>query len=377
MEMFMQPHYYLGVMSGTSLDGVDLALMDFSTQPAQVVATDFVPMPQNLRQNLTALCQQGQGTLQQIGELDHQLGVLYAESINRFLAKHSLRAEQIQAVGCHGQTIWHAPQGQFPFTWQLGDANIIAARTGITTVADFRRKDMAYGGQGAPLVPAFHHNVFADPTRNTVVLNIGGISNISVLLPNQPVLGYDTGVGNALLDSWIAKHQGKSYDKNGEWAASGQSNPALLQDLLADPYFSLPAPKSTGRELFNLAWLEKILQKHTALLPQDVQATLAEFTAQCSAQDLQHLSQHNTLPCLLLVCGGGAKNPVIMAHLQHLLPHWQIATTTDYGLDADYLEAAAFAWLAYRRMENLPSNEPSVTGATKAVSLGVIYPKDC
>ncbi|MFU2089669.1 anhydro-N-acetylmuramic acid kinase [Avibacterium endocarditidis] len=373
----MQPHYYLGVMSGTSLDGVDLALMDFSTQPVQVIATDFVPMPQHLRQNLTALCQQGQGTLQQIGELDHQLGVLYAESINQFLAKHSLSAEQIQAVGCHGQTIWHAPQGQSPFTWQLGDANIIAARTDITTVADFRRKDMAYGGQGAPLVPAFHHNVFADPTRNTVVLNIGGISNISVLIPNQPVLGYDTGVGNALLDSWIAKHQGKSYDKNGEWAKTGQSNPALLQDLLADPYFSLPAPKSTGRELFNLAWLEKTLQKHTALSPQDVQATLAEFTAQCTAQDLQHLSQHNTLPCLLLVCGGGAKNPVIMAHLQRLLPHWQIATTTDYGLDADYLEAAAFAWLAYRRMENLPSNEPSVTGASRAVSLGVIYPKDC
>lgn len=377
MEMFMQPHYYLGVMSGTSLDGVDLALMDFSSQPAQVVATDFVPMPQNLRQNLTALCQQGQGSLQQIGELDHQLGVLYAESINQFLAKHSLSAEQIQAVGCHGQTIWHAPQGQSPFTWQLGDANIIAARTGITTVADFRRKDMAYGGQGAPLVPAFHQGIFANSTRITVILNIGGISNISVLAPNQPVIGYDTGVGNALMDSWIAKHQGKSYDKNGEWAKTGQSNPALLQDLLADPYFSLPAPKSTGRELFNLAWLEKILQKHTALSPQDVQATLAEFTAQCSAQDLQYLSQHNVLPCLLLVCGGGAKNPVIMAHLQRLLPHWQIATTTDYGLDADYLEAAAFAWLAYRRMENLPSNEPSVTGATKAVSLGVIYPKDC
>ncbi|MCW9699249.1 MULTISPECIES: anhydro-N-acetylmuramic acid kinase [unclassified Avibacterium] len=372
----MLPHYYLGVMSGTSLDGVDLALMDFSAQSAQVIATDFVPMPPNLRENLTALLHSGQSTLHHIGELDHQLGVLYAESINQFLAKYSLRAEQIQAVGCHGQTIWHAPQGQSPFTWQLGDANIIVARTGITTVADFRRKDMAYGGQGAPLVPAFHHNVFADPTRNTVVLNIGGISNISVLIPNQPVLGYDTGVGNALLDSWIAKHQGKSYDKNGEWAASGQSHPALLQALLADPYFSLPAPKSTGREQFNLTWLEKILQKHTALPPQDVQATLAEFTAQCTAQELRHLSQHNDLPCLLLVCGGGAKNPVIMAHLSRLLPEWQIATTTDYGLDADYLEAAAFAWLAYRRIHNLPSNQPSVTGATKAVSLGVIYPKD-
>ncbi|WP_410687076.1 anhydro-N-acetylmuramic acid kinase [Avibacterium paragallinarum] len=374
----MKSQYYLGVMSGTSLDGVDLALMDFSLQPAQLVATDFVPMPQNLRENLTALIHSGQGTLQQIGELDQQLGLLYADSINQFLAKHSLSATQIQAVGCHGQTIWHAPQGQFPFTWQIGNANVIAAKTGITTVADFRRKDMAYGGQGAPLVPAFHQGIFADPTRITVVLNIGGISNISVLVPNQPVIGYDTGVGNALMDSWIAKHQGKSYDKNGEWAKTGQSNAALLQALLADPYFSLPAPKSTGRERFNLAWLEKILDKQTALFPlapQDVQATLAEFTAQCTARELTGFAQSD-LPRLLLVCGGGARNPVIMAHLQRLLPEWQLATTTDYGLDADYLEAAAFAWLAYRRMENLPSNEPSVTGAGRTVSLGVIYPKD-
>ncbi|MFQ1022942.1 anhydro-N-acetylmuramic acid kinase [Avibacterium paragallinarum] len=374
----MKSQYYLGVMSGTSLDGVDLALMDFSLQPAQLVATDFVPMPQNLRENLTALIHSGQGTLQRIGELDQQLGLLYADSINQFLTKHSLSSTQIQAVGCHGQTIWHAPQGQFPFTWQIGNANVIAAKTGITTVADFRRKDMAYGGQGAPLVPAFHQGIFADPTRITVVLNIGGISNISVLVPNQPVIGYDTGVGNALMDSWITKHQGKPYDKNGEWAKTGQSNAALLQALLADPYFSLPAPKSTGRERFNLAWLEKILAKQTALFPlapQDVQATLAEFTAQCSARELAGFAQSD-LPRLLLVCGGGAKNPVIMAHLQRLLPEWQLATTTDYGLDADYLEAAAFAWLAYRRMENLPSNEPSITGASRAVSLGVIYPKD-
>ncbi|MFQ1049277.1 anhydro-N-acetylmuramic acid kinase [Avibacterium paragallinarum] len=374
----MKSQYYLGVMSGTSLDGVDLALMDFSLQPAQLVATDFVPMPQNLRENFTALIHSGQGTLQQIGELDQQLGLLYADSINQFLAKHSLSSTQIQAVGCHGQTIWHAPQGQFPFTWQIGDANVIAAKTGITTIADFRRKDMAYGGQGAPLVPAFHQGIFADPTRITVVLNIGGISNISVLVPNQPVIGYDTGVGNALMDSWITKHQGKPYDKNGEWAKTGQSNAALLQALLADPYFSLPAPKSTGRERFNLAWLEKILAKQTALFPlapQDVQATLAEFTAQCSARELAGFAQSD-LPRLLLICGGGAKNLVIMAHLQRLLPEWQLATTTDYGLDADYLEAAAFAWLAYRRIENLPSNEPNVTGAGRAVSLGVIYPKD-
>lgn len=371
----MQQTYYLGVMSGTSLDGVDLALMNFASHSTKLVATDFVPMPPNLRQKLTALLHSGQSTLQQIGELDHRLGLLYADCINQFLSKQHLSSQDIQAVGCHGQTIWHAPQGKYPFTWQLGDANLIAAKTGITTIADFRRKDMAYGGQGAPLVPAFHQYVFANPKRITVVLNIGGISNISVLIPENPVTGYDTGVGNALMDSWIMKHLGKPYDKNGEWAKTGKSHIPLLQDLLADPYFALPAPKSTGRELFNLTWLEKILQKYTALSPQDIQATLAEFTAQCTAQELQKLTQSH-LPCVLLVCGGGAKNPVIMAHLQRLLPEWHISTTTEYGLDGDYVEAAAFAWLAYRRIQNLPSNEPYVTGANCTVSLGVIYPKE-
>ena len=226
-----------------------------------------------------------------------------------FLRKHELKPEQVEAIGCHGQTVWHSPKSQFPFTMQIGDMNLLAAKTGITVVGDLRRKDMAFGGQGAPLVPAFHQAVFFDPNWATVVLNIGGISNISLLIPEQPVIGFDTGTGNALLDQWIEKHQGKAYDKNGEWAASGQVNPDLLAVLLDEDFFQLPPPKSTGRELFNLAWLEnkiqKITGKTTALLPQDVQATLAEFTVQSIVLALNNIQ--TTLPCRLLVCGGGAK----------------------------------------------------------------------
>ena len=367
--------YYIGIMSGTSLDGVDLALIDFAQQPAKLVASHCFPMPENLRQKLTALLSSGETSLQNLGEIDHQLGLLYATSVQHFLALHQIAAEDIQAIGCHGQTIWHSPQGQYPFTMQIGDANLVSALTGITTIADFRRKDMAHGGQGAPLVPAFHQGLFARSDRITVVLNIGGISNISCLIPEQEVIGYDTGVGNALMDSWIEQHLGLPFDQNGEWAKSGQVSQDLLKDFLDEPYFQQPAPKSTGRELFNLAWLEKKRQKHTALLPQDVQATLLEFTVQCTVQELLKLQNPQHLPCLLLVCGGGARNTQLMARLQACLPNWQVATTTEYGLSADDVEAAAFAWLAYQRMNNLPSNLPSVTGAKSAVSLGVIYPK--
>ena len=276
--------YYLGIMSGTSLDGVDIALIDIQSNQTKLIAADFTPMPANLREKVTALIQSGATTLQALGELDHQFGLLYADCVNTFLHKYQLKPEQIEAIGCHGQTVWHSPKGQFPFTMQIGDMNLLAAKTGITVVGDLRRKDMAFGGQGAPLVPAFHQAVFFDPHWATVMLNIGGISNVSLLIPKQPVIGFDTGAGNTLLDQWIEKHQGKAYDKNGEWAASGQVNPDLLTALLDEDFFQLLPPKSTGRELFNLAWLEnkiqKIARKTTALLPQDVQATLAEFTVQ-------------------------------------------------------------------------------------------------
>ena len=370
--------YYLGIMSGTSLDGVDKALTDIQSNQTKLIVADFTPMPANLREKVTALIQSGETTLQALGELDHQFGLLYADCVNAFLRKHQLKPEQIEAIGCHGQTVWHSPKGQFPFTMQIGDMNLLAAKTGITVVGDLRRKDMAFGGQGAPLVPAFHQAVFFDPNWATVVLNIGGISNVSLLIPEQPVIGFDTGTGNTLLDQWIEKHQGKAYDQNGEWAASGQVNSDLLAALLDEDFFQLPPPKSTGRELFNLAWLEnkiqKIAGKTTALLPQDVQATLAEFTVQSIALALNNIQ--TTLPCRLLVCGGGAKNQAIMNGLKQALPSWRIQLTTELDLDIDYVEAAAFAWLAYRRMHNLPANLPSVTGATSAVSLGAIFPKE-
>lgn len=373
----MQAQYYIGLMSGTSLDGVDLALVDFA-EPSKphLVASDFMPMPDDLRQQLSQLCNRGEIGLQQLGELDHRLALLYAEVVNRFLAKQSLTPQQITAIGCHGQTVWHSPNTQYPFTMQIGDGNLLAAKTGICVVADFRRKDMAFGGQGAPLVPAFHEAIFSEPDRLNVLLNIGGISNISLLIPNQPVIGYDTGAGNTLLDAWIEKHQAKRYDKDGAWAKCGQVDQALLAALLDEPFFALPPPKSTGRELFNLAWLQQKLDSVSPLAAQDVQATLVEFTVQSIVQQLLPIAAAHALPCRLLVCGGGAQNPLIMQRLTALLPNWTVQTTTKCGLNADDVEAAAFAWLAYRRLNNQPANLPSVTGAQRAISLGAIYPAE-
>ncbi|AGV11245.1 TPA: anhydro-N-acetylmuramic acid kinase [Haemophilus influenzae] len=379
----MKPQYYLGMMSGTSLDGVDIGLVDFSQDP-QLILSDFFPMPEDLREKLTTLVQAGETTLQNLGELDHKLALLYSDCVNAFLQKNALLPNQIQAIGCHGQTVWHSPNSQFPFTMQLGDMNLLAAKTGISVIGDFRRKDMAWGGQGAPLVPAFHEAVFSNSNFATAVLNIGGISNVSILFPNQAVIGFDMGPGNTLLDQWIEKHQGLRYDENGKWAAKGNVNKVLLDELLNEPFFSLPAPKSTGRELFNLDWLNqkiaKTREKLTALSvemslrPEDVQATLVELTV---TSIVNALNQPQTdLPKRLLVCGGGAKNSLIMCGLHDNLLDWQVGTTTEQGFDIDYVEAAAFAWLAYCRMNNLPANLPSVTGAKSAVSLGAIFPKD-
>ncbi|QLB20244.1 anhydro-N-acetylmuramic acid kinase [Vespertiliibacter pulmonis] len=372
------PSLYIGVMSGTSLDGVDIALMDFSQSP-KLLKAEVMPIPEDLRGELSQLVKSGEVTLQKLGELDHRLGLLYANSINQFLKKHNVLPENIRAIGCHGQTIWHAPQGYFPFTMQLGDMNLVAAKTRITVVGDFRRKDMAFGGQGAPLVPAFHQALFADPKRIVAVVNIGGISNVSLLIPNQNVIGYDIGAGNTLLDSWIEKHQGKPFDKDAEWAKQGNMKRELLAELLDDPFFTLLPPKSTGREQFNLSWLEKKLAKVTAcngevLQAVDVQTTLVEFTAQSIANDLTKIVSQLNLPCLLLVCGGGARNPLLMERIKALMPNWSVSTTTQYGINADDVESAAFAWLAYQRMNSLAGNVPSVTGATQAVSLGAIFP---
>lgn len=365
--------YYLGIMSGTSLDGVDLALVDFAENRPKLTACDVVSMPNDVRQAVAKLITQGETDLQTLGELDHRLGLLYAECVQAFLDKQQLKPTQITAIGCHGQTVWHSPNGQYPFTMQLGDMHLLAAVSGIPTVGDFRRKDMAYGGQGAPLVPAFHQAMFAEPNKLVGVLNIGGISNISLLVPNQPTIGYDIGAGNTLMDGWIEQHQSVRFDKNGEWAASGKVNNALLAELLNEPFFRKPPPKSTGRELFNLDWLVKKLAKTAACAPCDVQATLAEFTAQSIADALEQISNPMNLPCELLVCGGGARNRFLMARIAVCCPNWRVTTTDAYGLDGDFVEATAFAWLAYQRINHLPSNLPSVTGASRAVSLGTIF----
>ncbi|WP_349291090.1 anhydro-N-acetylmuramic acid kinase [Citrobacter sp. JGM124] len=371
----MDKELYLGIMSGTSLDGVDTVVMDFSQNHFQMVACGFTPMPETLRKSLAALCLRGEGTLRELGELDNQLGHLYAKSVQDLLLSSGIKAADISAIGCHGQTIWHAPQGDVPFTMQIGDANVIAAQTGITTIADFRRKDMAYGGQGAPLVPAFHQALFSDPQQLTVVLNIGGMSNISILQAGEPARGYDTGPGNVLMDAWIERHLGLSYDNGGQWAQQGEVNNALLQQLLSESFFAQPAPKSTGRELFSLVWLLDKLASFPDVSPVDVQATLVEFTGVSIRDELLKLP-HTKQSRSLLVCGGGAKNPLLMARLADMLPDWTVGTTTESGLDIDYVEAAAFAWLACQRMHNLPGNVPEVTGATRAVPLGVIYPAD-
>ncbi|OOH87301.1 anhydro-N-acetylmuramic acid kinase [Pasteurellaceae bacterium 15-036681] len=371
----MNTNYYIGVMSGTSLDGVDLALVDFAKEQPQMTACGFTPMPEDLRTDISALLKSGETSLQKLGEIDHRLGLLYADCINAFLAKENLKPEQIQAIGCHGQTVWHSPQSQYPFTTQIGDMNLVATKTGITVVGDFRRKDMAYGGQGAPLVPAFHQAIFSDPKRITAVLNIGGISNVSLLVPNKATIGYDIGPGNTLMDIWIEKHLGKRFDKDAEWAKTGKVIPKLLNQLLDEPFFNLQPPKSTGRELFNQQWLDKKLSGYEAHQPQDIQATLTAFTAKSICNDLDKIANTDNLPCLLLVCGGGARNPLFMQYFAEGLKNWQVSTTSEYGLDIDYVEAAAFAWLAHQRMNNLAGNLPSVTGATQAVSLGAIFPK--
>lgn len=372
----MAKELYLGLMSGTSLDGVDAVLMDMSGTKPTVLAAGFTTMPDDIRKELAMLCLKGEASLKKIGELDHRLGELYALAANELLTSQNTDAEEdVKGIGCHGQTIWHAPWGDFPFTMQIGDANIIAARTGITTVADFRRKDVAFGGQGAPLVPAFHEAVFTRPDTLTVVLNIGGISNISVLNPGLPTLGYDTGPGNLLLDAWTEKHLGERFDRDAAWAKTGNVVQPLLDHLMDETFFSQKAPKSTGRELFSLTWLQDKLTHFGHVAARDVQATLVELTARSISQELQKYPENKTAQ-QLLVCGGGAKNPLLMQRLSLLLPSWSVGTTTEHGLDVDYVEAAAFAWLACQRLSNLPGNLPSVTGASRYASLGAIYPAD-
>ncbi|MBI6550338.1 anhydro-N-acetylmuramic acid kinase [Xenorhabdus lircayensis] len=366
----MKSGRYIGVMSGTSMDGVDVILAEISDKVVTQQVSYNYPFPQELKQKLLSICQGQQTTLSMVGRFDYELGTLFAEAVQGLLDKAELTASDITAIGCHGQTVWHEPDGEKPFTMQIGDNNRVAALTNITTVGDFRRRDMAYGGQGAPLVPAFHMAVLGHPTERRIILNVGGIANISALLPNSTVKGYDTGPGNMLMDAWTWRHKQLPYDKDALWASEGTVNEPLLQKMLSDPYFARTAPKSTGREYFNMAWLEKQLADFSDVVPVDIQATLAELTAVSIAQQVMLSGGCDRL----LVCGGGARNPLVMNRLSASLSGTEVTTTDKYGLSGDDMEALAFAWLAFRTMSGLSGNLPSVTGADRETILGAIYP---
>nr|WP_308807932.1 anhydro-N-acetylmuramic acid kinase [Providencia sp. PROV266] len=361
---------YIGIMSGTSLDGVDVVLAAISDKFVAEQASVSIGFPVELKKRVLNICQGQETTLSEVGKIDRELGSLYAQAVEQLLKETGVAAKDIIAIGCHGQTVWHEPDGEAPFTMQLGDNNRVAALTGITTVGDFRRRDMAYGGQGAPLVPAFHLAVLGHPTEKRVILNIGGISNITALFPGAYVKGYDTGPGNMLMDTWIWRHKQLPYDENGHWASSGVVNQALLKNMLRDPYFRRSAPKSTGREYFNMQWLDQQLAGFDDMSPDDVQATLCELTAVSITEQI--------LLCggceRLIVCGGGAKNTFLMHRLAALLPGTEVGTSDKYGLSGDDMEALAFAWLAARTIANLSGNLASVTGAERETVLGAIYP---
>ena len=361
---------YIGVMSGTSLDGVDVVLAAIDENMVAQQASLSWPIPLAIKEAILAICQGQSLTLSQLGQLDTRLGCLFAEAIQALMREQNLRAEEIVAIGCHGQTVWHEPESEAPNTLQIGDNNQIAARTGITVVGDFRRRDMALGGQGAPLVPAFHHALLAHPEERRMILNIGGIANLSLLIPAMPVRGYDTGPGNMLMDAWIWRQCKKPYDKDAEWASAGRVILPLLQEMLSDPYFAAPPPKSTGREYFNFAWLQSYLSRYPGLDAKDVQATLAELTAVTIAEQVLLSGGCERL----LVCGGGSRNPLLMTRLAGLLAGTEVSTTDAAGVSGDDMEALAFAWLAWRTLAGKPGNLPSVTGASEASVLGAIFP---
>jgi len=363
---------YIGLMSGTSADGIDAVLASLDQHGARVVHALCAPFSAELKQALDAVISRNEAvTLKQLGELDRALALAFADAALLLLRQSGTRASDVAAIGCHGQTIYHSPDGDRPFTWQMGDPSLVAAHSGVLTVADFRRKDLALGGQGAPLVPAFHAALFGRPGTRRAVLNVGGIANLTLLEGRRCVGGFDTGPGNCLLDAWCQRQRGEPFDRDGAWAASGSSDPALLESFLDHPFILRRPPKSTGREIFNLAWLEGLLQTQShRVAARDVQASLLEFTARAVERALQ---AHFPAPETLAVCGGGAHNLALLERLTGLLPQTRVCTTDELGLAADWVEGAAFAWLARQCLAGKPGNLPSVTGARRPAVLGGIY----
>jgi len=370
--------YHVGLMSGTSLDAADAALVEFATGVApRLHATYALPPPADLRHELLQLARHDAALpLKRLGTLDQRLGDWFAEAALAVMAAADVAATDIAAIGSHGQTVRHEPDAALPFSLQLGSASRIAARTGCTVVADFRSADLAVGGQGAPLVPAFHNHLFAHPTQARVVVNIGGIANLTVLPAGTDrrgpgVTGLDSGPGNALLDAWTMQHLGQAMDAGGQWAARGSVHVRLLQRMLTEPYLRRSPPRSTGREYFNIDWLRgHLAQVACAIEAVDVQATLCEYTARTIAQAIERFGPGNEE---ILICGGGAHNRHLLERLAHQLAPRTVVTTAAHGLNPDWVEAMAFAWLAQRRLAGQSGNLPAVTGARTSAVLGAVH----
>ena len=394
---------YVGVMTGTSVDGLDIALVDMGstsedasplaskslpseTSAVAIAEAATIPFPAALAQDLRELCSPGADDVARVGAADARLGDFIGTSVAECLRRWGVPPRDVRAIGCHGQTIRHHPSATPPFTVQIGDANRVAEITGIDTVADFRRRDIAAGGEGAPLAPLFHAALFRDATRHRAVVNIGGIANATLLAAGSPaILGFDTGPGNALLDAWIRRCKGDAYDRDGAWARTGSTVPDLLRALQADPFIAREPPKSTGKETYHLGYVEDACRRARKTgaddasgeyAAADVQATLAEFTAWSIAEAVRRWRA--TLPTMsalddVVLCGGGRRNAYLVERLAAHLDGQRLATTDDLGIDGDALEAAAFAWFAHRTLEKLPSNAPSVTGASGARVLGAVY----
>lgn len=364
------PDYYIGLISGTSMDGIDAVLARFDGGALELRATHKHTYPEELRNALQATIKNPDAcSLDHLGTLDRWIGECFRDAAREAIDKSGVPIADIVAIGSHGQTLRHQPTSVRPFSLQVGDPATIAAGTGITTVADFRRADIAAGGQGAPLVPPFHDWLFRAVGTHRIVLNLGGIANITVLPgDDSPVIGFDTGPGNTLLDAWIGARRALPYDAGGQWAAAGTVISGLLDELMADGYFRLPPPKSTGFEHFNLGWLTAYRIENQS--PRDVQATLSELTARTVATAID---EHAPATTEVYVCGGGAHNLDLMRRLRNRLAGKRLASTLEVGLDPDWVEAAAFAWLAMRTMNKKTGNLPSVTGATHRVVLGAIH----
>jgi len=370
--------HYIGLMSGTSLDAIDAVLVHFDSGYPALIASHTEAFPAELRDQLLSLNRSRAGEIHRMAIADVELATCYAKAVNALLKQAGLSASDISAIGSHGQTLRHQPDLDTPYTLQIGDPNTLAELTGITTVADFRRRDLAAGGQGAPLMPAFHNAMLRVHDETRVVVNIGGMANITVLpaIPDSAVTGFDTGPGNVLMDGYILQHQRKTYDEGGNWAASGKVKEVLLTRMLRDKYFKLEPPKSTGRDLFNMRWLDRHLKAYDKrvgkrIIRKHIQATLCELTAITISDAIkQHASDAQTV----IVCGGGVHNTALMFRLQCLLDDQQLLSSEDYGIDPDMMEAMGFAWLAKQTLAIQPGNLPSVTGANHPVVLGGIYP---